>query len=371
MIRDPKVSVVCVTYNQEKYVSKAIESFLMQEHTFPIEIIIVDDCSNDGTKKIISTYAKTHPSIAAHFNKTNLGVVDNFYKALRLARGKYIALCEGDDFWTDKTKLQAQADFLDYHEDYTVCFHPVKVQYEGKISEQTLYPTGDKKRYTSKRLLTENFIQTNSVMYRRLDYSVKPPSDILPIDWYLHQYHAKYGKVGFIDKPMAAYRKHAGGVWWVTPENKHRFWMNNAIRHMDMHVAVLSLYADSPKLQTFASQAAVRTLRDILGVTGHYDDDELAGKMLRRYPDLFMKALLCDEKELTVLREAQAEMKASLQLSHEEARHLKDTNKILQAEAKRHADAYAEVTGSKLWRYTSKARRIKERTRKGLHRRLK
>lgn len=122
---NPLVSICCITYNHEKYISDAIESFIMQKTSFPVEIIIHDDASSDNTTNIIREYEKKYPELfTCIFQKENQyskgirGIAAQF--TFLLARGKYIALCEGDDYWTDPYKLQKQVDFLEANSDYGV-----------------------------------------------------------------------------------------------------------------------------------------------------------------------------------------------------------------------------------------------------------
>lgn len=118
----PLVSICCITYNHENYIREAIESFLMQKTTFPIEIIIHDDASTDKTAKIVKEYATKYPMIIIPIfqtkNQYSLGIKPWPNFVFPLARGKYIALCEGDDYWTDPFKLQKQVDFLVENDEY-------------------------------------------------------------------------------------------------------------------------------------------------------------------------------------------------------------------------------------------------------------
>lgn len=112
----PKVSVLVVTYNQEDYIARALDSILAQQTGFPVEIEIADDCSTDRTPDICRAYAAQFPGrIRYTRNRQNLGVRENYFRALRRCRAEYIADCAGDDFWVDERKLQKQADLLDAH----------------------------------------------------------------------------------------------------------------------------------------------------------------------------------------------------------------------------------------------------------------
>ncbi len=210
------VSVIAITYNHEKYIKQALESIVNQTTNFKFEVIVADDCSTDDTQNIIRNFSKTYPDlIIPILREKNIGPQKNFKDAIMRARGKYIALCEGDDFWTDTSKLQSQVEYFQSHHGTSLCFHPVNVFYEGVYKQKNeIYPPAQNNSvFTLEELLKWNYIQTNSVMYKKQDYS-NLPIDILPLDHYLHLMHAKNGKIGFIDRTMSAYRRHPGGLWW-------------------------------------------------------------------------------------------------------------------------------------------------------------
>ncbi|MCF6185625.1 MAG: glycosyltransferase, partial [Bacteroidales bacterium] len=115
------VSILMLTYNHEKFIAQAIESVLMQKVSFNYELIIGDDCSQDNTQKIIREYQKKHPDIIKPVLRTkNIGANNNFVDIFKKATGKYIALLEGDDYWTDPNKLQKQVDFLEANPEYGI-----------------------------------------------------------------------------------------------------------------------------------------------------------------------------------------------------------------------------------------------------------
>lgn len=243
-----KVSVICVTYNQEKYIEQALSGFASQKTNFEIEVIVADDCSTDSTPEIIARFAKDYPNLFRQIlRKKNLGVIGNNIDSLRQAKGQYIALCEGDDYWTDPLKLQKQVDLLDKHQDMALCFHPVEVLFESQEEKNHIYP--DPKAslsFTVEQLLKGNFIQTNSVMYRRQNYD-EMPLDIMPLDWYLHLYHAQFGKIGFIDEVMSVYRRHPGGVWWSQSTQPEQIWEKYGYNFLRLLHEIMLMYGDSPE----------------------------------------------------------------------------------------------------------------------------
>lgn len=245
----PLVSILCLTYNQRGYVEQMIDSLLMQKTNFSYEIIINDDASSDGTKEILEDYAKKYSNIRIvghkenQYQKGKRNMIPRFL--FPLIRGRYVALCDGDDFWTDDNKLQKQVDFMEKNNDYSLVFHPVKVFFEKGEIEDSVFPNIEK-GFSTKRLLEENFIHTNSVMYRARslgEYS-KIPLDVVPSDWYLHLFHAQFGKIGFIDGVMSSYRRHEGGIWWG--DHKEDFWKKNAEGHIQLFVKLIDIYGRDP-----------------------------------------------------------------------------------------------------------------------------
>lgn len=127
-VAEPLVSVCTITYNHEPYIAEALDSFLMQETDFPFEIVVDDDCSTDNNAQIIKEYADRFPHIIkANLREKNIGMMANAIQNMKRAEGKYIALCEGDDYWTDVLKLQKQADFLEVNLECSFSGHDVNL----------------------------------------------------------------------------------------------------------------------------------------------------------------------------------------------------------------------------------------------------
>ena len=220
----PLLSIHCLTYNHAPFIRQTLDGFVMQKTNFPFEVLIHDDASTDGTADIIREYEAKYPDIIKPIyqteNQWNKGVsISKKYQFPRI-KGKYVALCEGDDYWTDPLKLQKQVDFLESHPDCSICFHPVVVHWEDKSKPDSIYPTEKQlkgiKEFDLHELLNQNFIQTNSVVYRwrfHQDNLDLIPEKILPGDWFLHLLHAQVGKIVFLPEVMATYRRHQGGIW--------------------------------------------------------------------------------------------------------------------------------------------------------------
>ena len=234
-----KVTVLTATYNHAKYIGETIESVLAQETDFPVAHVIADDGSDDGTQDIIMDYARRHPSITPVLQKEHIGGHINYMALFEGTENPYVAICDGDDYFTAPDKLQVQANFLDAHKDSALCFHVVRVLYEDEPERVRYYPPvealprGIRQFYYLSDLIKCNFIQTNSVMYRWRFAKGLPDwfrTNICPGDWYWHLLHAEIGKIGFINKEMSVYRRHKGGVFYLAELDhlKHRFKIGKA-----------------------------------------------------------------------------------------------------------------------------------------------
>lgn len=211
-----KLSICMITYNHEQYISDAIEGVLLQQVDFDYELVISDDVSMDNTLNIINKYKLLHPDkIRVLPNKKNVGMMSNFISTLKSCSGKYIALCEGDDYWTDSLKLQKQVNFLDSKTDFSICFHKVEtIKFESGISLGS-WPSNSVDESTVEDLARGNYIPTVSCVFRN---NIK---DTLPTwfsespigDYSLHMINAKSGKLKFFPDIMAVYRRHDKGVW--------------------------------------------------------------------------------------------------------------------------------------------------------------
>lgn len=206
-----------ITYNHEKYIREAIEGVLMQIVSFDIELIIADDNSPDNTESIILDIASRHPNgkwIKYTKHKTNKGMMSNSIWALQQCKSKYIAICEGDDYWTDPYKLQKQVDVLESNADYSLCFHKVNIlNQQNQLQEDTLTKVPHKYDDIVSLAKEGNYIHTPSVLFRNkiskfpLNFSKSPIGD-----FYLYMLIAQYGKLYYIQEEMAVYREGVG-VW--------------------------------------------------------------------------------------------------------------------------------------------------------------
>ena len=209
------VSIVMITYNQDRYIKDAVESILNQECNFKIELIIADDKSQDNTEKLILEIIKHHKK--GHFikytkHKINKGIVPNIMWALGQSSGKYIAVCEGDDFWTDSLKLQKQVDFLNKHSDFSMTFHSVNILNDGNTTYS--YPIPKKDIITFNDILFNHFIPTCSLVFRAEYILPYYPwlNKCIQADIPLELYLADKGRAKYFDKKMGTYRKQGQGI---------------------------------------------------------------------------------------------------------------------------------------------------------------
>lgn len=220
------VSIFCITYNHSKFIAKAIEGFLMQQCNFKIEIIIGDDCSDDGTTQIIDSYAAKHPHITRLVAPQNIGPIQNMIRVALAARGKYVATCDGDDYWTDPLKLQKQIDFLENNPGYVICTHYTR-KINADDTEVTFLNFKPKPlSYSFNDLIVNKQENTNTVtlVYRNSEEIRK----IYTQDWFLKvnacdKFLKLYStwvtgkKIYVLPETMSSYRRHVGGIWSLIP----------------------------------------------------------------------------------------------------------------------------------------------------------
>jgi glycosyltransferase involved in cell wall biosynthesis len=241
----PLVSVWIITYNQEKYLSKAIDSALRQKTDFPFEIVIGEDCSTDKTREVCLRYQREHPDkVRLVLHPQNMGLVRNFWVTLQACQGQYVAQLEGDDLWTDALKLQKQVDLLKSRPECSFSYHLFDhVDGDGNLLGQSKEPrnTEDLPPDCDTRMVIDakwSPVQTLTLMFRRNAFTEMPEwVYTLPIfDWPLHFYLTRAGKGVFVNENMAAYRSHDEGVWSGTDHVK------NSLRYYHFYRCILKAH---------------------------------------------------------------------------------------------------------------------------------
>ncbi|NVO02107.1 MAG: glycosyltransferase [Bacteroidetes bacterium] len=211
------LSVCCIAYNQEKFIAQVIESFLFQKTTFSYEIIIHDDASTDNTAKIINEYALKYPDIIFPIfqkeNQFSKNINPAYEFVIPKCKGKYIAVCEGDDYWTDPYKLQKQVDFLEVNQEYSMCFHQALVKFEDVKGKDHLFCESDISETTGvEEIITRWYIPSCSIVFNSIVFEIP--------NWFNYIYNGDYGlllmladkgKIKYIPELMSVYRKHSTG----------------------------------------------------------------------------------------------------------------------------------------------------------------
>ncbi len=212
----PKVSVKMVTFNHEPFIGQALDGVLMQKVNFPYEIVVGEDCSTDRTRKILLEYQRRHPDkICLLLNEKNMGRRYNARHTLFSCRGDYIAILDGDDYWTDENKLQKQIDFLDNHPDCTICFHNAKKVFENGNKSRIYHKEPFKEILILEDIIEQNIMPSCSMVFRNRIFNAFPKIfDSVPFgDWPMQVLCAEKGNIGYIHEVMGVHRFHSGGVW--------------------------------------------------------------------------------------------------------------------------------------------------------------
>ena len=214
------VSICCITYNHKNYIKEAIESFLMQKTNFKFEIIIQDDCSTDGTDVILNEYENIENICIIRNNEnqcSKIGLSNTLLNAIKRCKGKYIALCEGDDFWIDENKLQKQVDYMECNLECSFCFHNAKKlnMLTNELMEwKNINKKFEKKDniYDSGELLLLGFIPTASYLFRKENVNKIPDwfGDCIVGDMPLNLIMSSFGYAYHMDQEMSVYRTNIG-----------------------------------------------------------------------------------------------------------------------------------------------------------------
>ena len=247
MDNNPVVSIICLTYNQEEFVRDCLDGFLAQKTDFPIEILIYDDASTDSTPEIIREYAEKRPDVfKPTFYTTNnysqgLGFV-GLYTGIKEARGKYVAYCEGDDYWTDPCKLQKQVAFLDANPQFAICAHETSIRDNSDsyrvfrdLHKDSFVPL-NKDTYTFEDALAGNLFHVSSMMYRNKGLCLPSwISRVSACDMVLFKMLAREGDIYVIPDIMSVYRDHSDSL--TNSSNEY----SSAIRFYELSIKVLRL----------------------------------------------------------------------------------------------------------------------------------
>lgn len=270
----PMVSVIMVAYNASCYIHEAIEGVARQKRDFDVELLILDDCSTDATGKIVRQMDKKYPGLIKYVrNEKNLGSQGNYLKGFRMARGKYMALCDADDYWNCRSKLARQVKYMESHPECALTFHRV-INYYESTGEKTLSNGSRPTEYSAESLSRSNYITNLSVMYRRTLVDMERlPSWIMQHrspDYAIHMLYAVKGTIHYFPRPMGVYRKVAGAIW-STADAYRRLKMS-----LDMRISLMKEFEGMPEVTAGLSDASKNIIRGMLGCTAAPEEREEA-----------------------------------------------------------------------------------------------
>lgn len=262
------VSVICNTYNHERYIRDALESFLAQKTTFAFEVLVHDDASTDRTAEIIREYEAKYPEIIKPIYETvnQYSLHNGMIKKLQFgrAKGKYIAVCEGDDYWTDPLKLQKQYDAMEAHPEVDMCAHAASVIRDGKIVS-TIAPKKESCIIPAEDVILGGggYFATNSLFYLR-SLRDNPPKfyQYLGFDYSVQIWGSLRGGVLYLPDNMSVYRKGVENSWTVRMNmDKNRY-----LKHIEKVIGMLEILATEvePSLVPTVNQAIANEKNAIL-----------------------------------------------------------------------------------------------------------
>ncbi|WP_159321673.1 glycosyltransferase [Spiribacter roseus] len=213
----PLVSICCITHNHVNFIRDAIEGFLMQETSFPVEILIHDDASTDGTAEVVREYEKKYPRLISAIiqkeNQYSQGIKPNQEFNLPRSAGKYIALCEGDDYWVKKTKIQQQFGWIEADPSISCVSHDCWRIFDGDIQNGSRFPKRAKLRWDVEDLIDGRRFHTNTILFRKSSLpSAFLAHKVLSGDRLLFLYLAISGKILHIDNVLSVYRINENGL---------------------------------------------------------------------------------------------------------------------------------------------------------------
>lgn len=300
------VTVVCTTYNHEKYIAQALDSFVMQKTNFKFKVFVGEDCGPDHTKDIVLDYARRYPDIIVPFiREKNMGATRNTIDMTSQATSPYICFCEGDDYWIDEYKLQKQFDYMEEHKDYTFCFARTEVggylgdfgsYYKPDENGKYIYPDCEPGYvlkdgpYTAADFI-EKFPEHTSTYFFRWDYNIEFP------DWYyqgimgdipLRLIQMRDGLAGYIPDVVSVYRRNETGSFSKF-RDKDRMFIATRAEYVRWLSGMIKFYSDNNicadaknKLQ---NRIKVEYGNLINSAINKLDDYNAVLSVMEKYPD--------------------------------------------------------------------------------------
>ena len=247
------VSIWCITYNHRPYIRQCLDGFVMQKTNFPFIAIVHDDASTDGTSDIILEYAQHYPEIIHPIIQKENQFSRGFKEPIRIKlelckKTKYVACCEGDDYWTDPYKLQKQYDFMEANPEYSACFHQAYIHHEEGDKEDETCGEIDNRDYTGLELYNDKYRPTTasfffrSSVYDSIVYKNFLKENLIFADIPLFLSCAHEGKVRGMSDIMSVYRKHASGL-----TNTFNSGSKRMLRFADDQLKLYKIFGDEYK----------------------------------------------------------------------------------------------------------------------------
>jgi glycosyltransferase involved in cell wall biosynthesis len=307
---EPVLSVCFITYNHEKYIREALDSVLMQHVNFSMEIVIGNDCSTDGTTLIVQEYLEKYPDrIRLNSIESNIGMTANWLSTIQACKGKYIAMLEGDDYWTDAHKLQKQVDFLEKNPHYSFVAHDLGViEEEGVLAQDSLLHFEENCELTITDCLTKQiFLQTATLVFRKCMLNPFPnwaDKRVKSIDLLLYLMLSSQAPFYYLAEKMSVYRLHQAGIShvnWVTKQNQFELDMIFIYENFNQFSSfqfkkeiedkIEQLYLKIINNNTLESNVYKKALFKLLKLKPQKYNDLLKGYVINRYTPTFLYKL--------------------------------------------------------------------------------
>lgn len=233
----PDVSIAMVTYNHENYIEQAVRSVMNQKCDLSIQLIVGEDCSTDGTKKILLELKKVYGNkLKLILNKFNLGPQKNFWQTISECNGKYVMILDGDDYWISEDKIQKQYEFMTENPNCSVSWHQAYVFHENKTKKSFITHSTDKYKKTLdiNTLIFIDFMPTSSLMFKNNLFNNIPQwfYNLPMADYPLNLLNAQFGDLGYVEGILSARRIHDGGIWGPHKEAKRIFHLESFIEFL-------------------------------------------------------------------------------------------------------------------------------------------
>ncbi|WP_291302195.1 glycosyltransferase [Desulfovibrio sp. MES5] len=301
-----------MTYNHAAFIREALDSCLGQKTEYPFEIIVCDDASTDGTVEILQAYAHKHPSVVLSLQSRNTKGAKNLMDGMQKVRGVYVALCEGDDYWTNPGKLQKQVSFMEANPDFSVCCHRVEIMFDPPL------PAG-RKQYVYKNCKSEEariregvfyadeaianyFFHTSSFVFRWRFPNGLPEWFTPSMTWdqFLFMLHAVQGKIKYFDDDMSVWRRHESGYSWLQTIDKKLFFAQKGLDWLAVFKQMDAFFSYRFTLQIRERVLlALRNTVDLLVSNGKLDT---VRNVVEGYSEYFEKPVLENASMLDALR---------------------------------------------------------------------